>query len=95
MRTRPRDWVWATVAAVLAGLIAWGVVGMVRALPGELREAGSGDVLVLVAWLLLYAVVARWLVMGAWRRTKWGAPPSGSREAAEARLAGRGDSAPA
>lgn len=89
MRTRPRDWVWAAVAAVLAGAIVRGVVGMLRSLPDEVRGAGVGDLLVLVAFLVLYAVVARWLVMGAWRRTKWGAPPGGSREAAEARLAGR------
>lgn len=85
MLTRPRDWVWAAVTAVMAGLFAWGLVGMVRSLPDELRAAGLGDVLLLVASLLLYGVVARWLVMGAWRRTKWGAPPGGSREAAEAR----------
>lgn len=89
MRTRPRDALWATVAAVFAAAFAWGLLGLVRDLIAEPDPAGFAG---LVVGALATALVGRWLIMGAWRRTKWGAPSGGPRDLAERRLAGTGAS---
>lgn len=90
MRTRLRDALWAAVAVGFAAAFAWGLIGLVADL---VAAPGLATLARLAMGVLAVAVVGRWLVLGAWRRTKWGAPAGGVREFTERRLAGAGASA--
>jgi hypothetical protein len=79
MQTRARDLFWLLVSLVAASAAATGAALSVRRFA---QEPDLGDVF----GLLLLAVVAFWIVRGAWLRTKWGAPAGGSRDTAEREL---------
>lgn len=76
MKTRVRDVVWAAVGALVLAVMVASAVAIVR---------GDGDVVKLVVGIIPGSV----LVVGCWRRTKWGAPEGGLREWQEDRKTGR------
>jgi hypothetical protein len=77
MRVRARDWFWAAAAVLV---LAW-AVRLIMGFAGAVREDG--------VWVLLWSaamlVIAVWLLLGAWRRTVWGAPAAGQRDHVELR----------
>ena len=81
-RVRPRDIAWVAVAVGFAVSIAY---TLVTAVIETVRTGDLPPVWELVVGAALYAVVGRWLVAGAWRRTLWGAPPGGVRDYVERR----------
>jgi len=70
VRTRPVDIAWLLVIAVCAVVVVGTLVSLTREF-----------VFVYLLGLMLPAIVAA----GAWKRTKWGAPPGGLREHQETR----------
>lgn len=82
MRIRPSDAGWLAVSAFFAGLAVYYIVTIVRLfITGVTVDQAVGGILVGIAVL----AGGRWLVLGAWRRTVWGAPPGGNRHAREIR----------
>jgi len=77
MEIRVRDYVWATVAGLAAGGIGWAIVNTVLSLASR---PTAGGIAITLASAALTIEVGRWIMMGAWRRTAWGAPPGGVRE---------------
>jgi cytochrome c biogenesis protein CcdA len=82
MRPRPGDVLWLVVAAMFAGLTVYYIVAIVRLFIGGVETNQA-----VIAVIMGIAVIAagRWLTLGAWRRTVWGAPPGGNRAAREMR----------
>jgi hypothetical protein len=77
MRARPRDALWGVVAILVTSWLVWKTIDFVAI---ELQNATWFDVVhLLLAVSAFFATVGRWLIMGAWRRTKWGAPSGGER----------------
>lgn len=66
MKTRPRDIIWALAATAMLAVVVASGVALVR---------GDGN----VVQLLIGIIPATWLIVGCWRRTKWGAPAEGLR----------------
>ena len=81
-RVRPRDIAWLAVAVGFSAAIAY---TLATAVIDTSRTGDLPPVWELVVGAALYAVVGRWLVAGAWRRTLWGAPPGGVRDNVERR----------
>ncbi len=75
MKTRPRDIVWAALAAFVVFLVFVSALSLVD---------GTGD----PVKLLVGIIPATLLVIGCWRRTKWGAPEGGLRQWQEDRKTG-------
>ena len=70
MRVRPVDIVWLTVAGFIAAGMVLGVVSLFREF---------------VLPTLIGLPFAGMVALGAWKRTKWGAPAGGLREHQERR----------
>lgn len=77
MKTRVRDVVWAAAGGLVVIAMIGSAVAIIR---------GNGDVVKLVVGI----IPASFLVVGCWRRTKWGAPEGGLRQWQEDRKTGRG-----
>ena len=69
------SWVWAFVNFLLRE--PWH--------PNHTGMFGLPGVLGMVVETVLGTIVGAWLILGAWRRTIWGAPPGGQREHVEMR----------
>lgn len=87
-RTRASDYLWGIVALVAAVgvifLMIEGIVALVSApTPGQFAVFVIGTVLIVG--------VGRWIILGAWRRTVWGAPEGGLRDLREHRHEARVD----
>lgn len=85
MQTRARDVFWAAVAVAVVVIF---VILLVRMLLSVSPSPGVAEIAAVLLGTLLNGVFAWWLGWGAWRRTKWGAPPGGAREQAEDRARG-------
>ncbi len=72
MKTRPQDMFWGLLAALMAFVSA---VGLWSLLYSQER----------IVETLVGVIPATWIVLGCWRRTKWGAPEGGLREQQEQR----------
>ena len=75
MKTRPRDLVWGLLSAVVAVSI---VIGLAALLFDRNQAVQT----------LIGVIPGAWIVVGCWRRTKWGAPKGGLREWQEHRATG-------
>lgn len=85
-RVRVSDYLWAAVA----GLAFLGIArAMVAGVAGLVRHPTLGQVAIFTVGTVLILVVGHWIVLGAWRRTVWGAPPGGVREHRERDAAAR------
>jgi hypothetical protein len=85
-RTRVSDYVWAGVSLVAAVGVVRLVIGGVRGLLADPTLGGFG---IFVVGTVLIVGVGRWIVVGAWRRTVWGAPEGGVRDHRERRIEAR------
>jgi hypothetical protein len=74
IKVRPVDWVWAGVAVVAVGLIVMTIWSWIT---GGFRAG-----LIVLAGVLVAQV---WFLLGAWKRTVWGAPAAGQRDHRELR----------
>jgi hypothetical protein len=72
MKTRPQDLFWGLLAGVMAFLSAVGLWSLLYS-----RER--------IVETLVGVIPASWIVVGCWRRTKWGAPDEGLRASQEQR----------
>lgn len=81
-RIRTSDYLWLVVTAL--GIAAAGST-IVPVFLNLLRDPSIGRLLAFLVGTFLVVGVSRWVVMGAWRRTAWGAPPGGVREVRERR----------
>lgn len=86
-RIRVTDYLWAAVA-VLTGAATLAFVMPV--LWNLVRNPSLARFVAFLVGTFLVVGVARWVLMGAWRRTAWGAPAGGVREVRERRGATTG-----
>jgi hypothetical protein len=81
--------VWGTIAtALLLWYVGATVVGTVYGFQDGFSRAQFfflKGVPAAVAQAVVGLVVGSWLILGAWRRTVWGAPPAGLRDVVEMR----------
>ena len=75
VKTRFQDVFWIAVASAVIFAVFVGVLSLF---------SGRAD----PVKLLVGIVPGTWLALGCWRRTKWGAPEGGLREAQERRATG-------
>lgn len=83
-RIRAMDYLWAAVA-VLTGAATLAFV--IPVLWNLVRNPSLARFAAFLVGTLLVGGVARWILMGAWRRTAWGAPAGGVRKSRERRRA--------
>ena len=89
MPVRSRDWVWGIIAAAL--LLVYVRAAVLLVVYGFQDGFSQGEFLFLkgipgtLAQAVVGFTVGSWLILGAWRRTVWGAPPAGLRDAVEMR----------
>jgi hypothetical protein len=74
---RSSDFAWAAVAVLAAAVVAWAVTARLWWLLGD---PGGQRLAVFLLWAGLLLAFGRWIVLGAWLRTVWGAPPGGRRD---------------
>ena len=84
-----RDWVWGGIAAAFLALFLRGALIVVlywlRVGFGHDEFFFLTGIPATIASTVVSAVVGSWLILGAWRRTVWGAPPAGQRDHIEMR----------
>lgn len=80
LRVRVTDYIWLVVAGLAVVAVIWLVLPVAV---GLVSQPSPGRFLAFLIGTPIIVVVGRWVAAGAWRRTAWGAPPGGLREARE------------
>ena len=80
-KIRPRDLIWLAVAVAVPAVLIFGVVTSLTGLRAATPRPWILEAVGIVVGVLFWG----WIILGAWRRTIWGAPPGGQRDVIEMR----------